>query len=283
MSSKKTATNVQKAAVVESNAVEAPAPIETSKDFVTIASHMPQGIIFTDIPSKDGGTKTVEIPGCNSNIKQTGGILLGVGQSVAIQLPKEDWENIKRLHGRERAFQSYNGFPPCLMEITDPKSIHSNADVKSQRHGLTPEEAEMAIYDFSASEWRSRFIHFQDETKYPDELIENAYDLAVEFFPNTENSPYPYDPARGVYTRQRLIDYAVCHLLLLQDQPANQVGRLSSASEGSVSTSFDLPKANSVAGEYWLQTKCGQQVWLLLQPYILGGRIYIQSKYHPWC
>ena len=105
----------------------------------------------------------------------------------------------------------------------------------------------------------------------------------MEFFPNTENSPYPYDPARGVYTRQRLIDYAVCHLLLLQDQPANQVGRLSSASEGSVSTSFDLPKANSVAGEYWLQTKCGQQVWLLLQPYILGGRIYIQSKYHPWC
>ena len=129
----------------------------------------------------------------------------------------------------------------------------------------------------------SLFIHFQDETKYPDELIENAYDLAVEFFSNTENSPYPYDPARGVYTRQRLIDYAVCHLLLLQDQPANQVGRLSSASEGSVSTSFDLPKANSVAGEYWLQTKCGQQVWLLLQPYILGGRIYIQSKYHPWC
>ena len=43
----------------------------------------------------------------------------------------------------------------------------------------------MAIYDFSASEWRSRFIHFQDDTKYPDELIENAYDLAVEFFPNT--------------------------------------------------------------------------------------------------
>lgn len=138
MSSKKTAANVQKAAVVESNAVEAPAPIETSKDYVTIASHMPQGIIFTDIPSKDGGTKTIEIPGCNSNIKQTGGILLGVGQSVAIQLPKEDWENIKRLHGRERAFQSYNGFPPCLMEITDPKSIHSNGDVKSQRHGLEP-------------------------------------------------------------------------------------------------------------------------------------------------
>ena len=69
MSSKKIATNVQKAAVVESNAVEAPAPIETSKDFVTIASHMPQGIIFTDIPSKDGGTKTVEIP---SYLKRTG-------------------------------------------------------------------------------------------------------------------------------------------------------------------------------------------------------------------
>jgi hypothetical protein len=24
------------------------------------------------------------------------------------------------------------------MEITDPKSIHSNGDVKSQRHGLEP-------------------------------------------------------------------------------------------------------------------------------------------------
>ncbi|MGJ1042649.1 DUF4054 domain-containing protein [Staphylococcus epidermidis] len=65
--------------------------------------------------------------------------------------------------------------------------------------------------------------------------------------------------------------------------PIDQVGRVASASQGSVSTSFDLPKSgNSAAAEFWNRTNCGMQVWLMLAPYRLGGRIYLSNHSHPW-
>ena len=99
-----------------------------------MAVHLPHGIMFDDVPVKGGGTKTVIFPGINDGE----GILLGVGQSVAVKIEKEDWENIIRMHGKERAFNSYNGMPPCIMLIDDPKAIHNSRDVKEQKHGLEP-------------------------------------------------------------------------------------------------------------------------------------------------
>ena len=132
------------------------------------------------------------------------------------------------------------------------------------------------------SDFRAEFPAFADDTKYPDTTITLAYNVVVSFFQNTDSSVFPYDPKNGDYTRKRLIDFGVCHLLTLNDQPMDQPGRIASASEGSVSTSFDLMKANSTVGDWWAQTKCGRLVWVLLAPFIYGGRIYVQSKFHPW-
>ena len=128
--------------VVESNTHETKVKIKEDSDLVTLSCHLPHGMLFTDIPAKDGGTKTIEIPGLNSDLTRTGGVLLDAGMSVAVQIPKEDWDNLVRLHGRERAFLSYNGLPPCIMVINDPKAIHNNADVKHQKHGLEPVKPE---------------------------------------------------------------------------------------------------------------------------------------------
>lgn len=140
----------------------------------------------------------------------------------------------------------------------------------------------MAVYEFKVSTFRSEFPAFADDVKYPDGEITSAYDVVVSFFDNTDSSVFPYDPEHGEYTRKRLIDFAVCHLLTLNDQPLDQPGRIASASEGSVSTSFDLMKTNSVTGDWWAQTRCGRLVWLLLAPFIYGGRIYVRNKFHPW-
>lgn len=128
----------QKLNVVEANTNEIKAQIKDDAGLVTVSCHLPHGLIFDDVPAKDGGTKSVEFPGLNSDLTRTGGILLDAGMSVAVQIPKEDWENIVRMHGRERAFLSYNGLPPCLMVIDDPKAIHNNPDVKLQKHGMEP-------------------------------------------------------------------------------------------------------------------------------------------------
>lgn len=140
----------------------------------------------------------------------------------------------------------------------------------------------MAVYEFKVSDFRAEFPAFADDTKYPDTTITQAYNVVVSFFQNTDSSVFPYDPENGDYTRKRLIDFGVCHLLTLDDQPMDQPGRIASASEGSVSTSFDLMKANSTVGDWWAQTKCGRLVWVLLAPFIYGVRIYVQSKFHPW-
>ena len=99
---------------------------QNSSTQVTVAVHLPHGIMFDDVPVKGGGTKTVIFPGINDGE----GILLGVGQSVAVKIEKEDWENIIRMHGKERAFNSYNGMPPCIMLIDDPKAFTTAATLR---------------------------------------------------------------------------------------------------------------------------------------------------------
>ena len=140
----------------------------------------------------------------------------------------------------------------------------------------------MTVYEFKISDFRSEYPKFDDDQKYPDDVISTAYNIIAELFHNDDSSIYPYNPAQGIYLRKRLIDLGVCHVLSLQSLPDGQTGRVASASQGSVSTSFDLIKTNSMTGDWWMQTKCGQMVWLLLLPYIRGSRIYAGSKYHPW-
>ena len=55
---------------------------------------------FDQIPDGNGGTKTIIIPGINDHLRgnAVGGILLGVGNSIAVTLSASDWETSLRQH-----------------------------------------------------------------------------------------------------------------------------------------------------------------------------------------
>lgn len=78
------------------------------------------------------------------------------------------------------------------------------------------------------------------------------------------------NPVRNVAQRQILLGLLTAHIATLQAPLNGQaspatVGRVSSATEGSVSVSFDLP---SMPGAEWFGlTKWGQLAWQAMAPY----------------
>lgn len=139
---------------------------------------------------------------------------------------------------------------------------------------------------FNESEFLARFPHLAialNEGKLTQTYIIETYNGVAQWLGSTDStSMYPYDPAQNIYTRKNLLYLATCHLLSLGLWSAGQPGRVASASQGSVSTSFDLLHTNSLVGQWWLQTPCGAQYWIQSAPYRKGGRIYIPSDYHPY-
>ena len=143
----------------------------------------------------------------------------------------------------------------------------------------------MAVVEFDIEEFRTQFPKFSDETKYSDEYLEGVFEQAVVIVGNDDaTSLAPYDPPK-VLLRKTLLYLATCHLATLDDNPDGVPGRVASASQGSVSTSFDLMRSNSNswASQWWAQTQCGARFWLLTARFRTGGRIYPgPSNYHPW-
>lgn len=83
----------------------------------------------------------------------------------------------------------------------------------------------------------------------------------------------PGSIVRDVTTRALLINYIIAHVLQLSGvltaggagSTAGQVGRLSSATEGSVTVSLDMP--GSVSGAWWMQTAYGAAYWAATAQY----------------
>lgn len=94
-------------------------------------------------------------------------------------------------------------------------------------------------------------------------------------------APFDPDATPPVLERKVLLYYALCHMATLSTR-GDQPGRVASASEGSVSSSFDLIKSNSQSAQWWNQTPCGSTYWMMTGKYRLGGRLYVSDNYHPW-
>lgn len=141
----------------------------------------------------------------------------------------------------------------------------------------------MANVTFNIEEFRSMYPQFSSD-KISDDVLNALYLVAVDIVGDTdENSFAPYDPENGIKERKILLYTATCHLATMHLWPDGQSGRIASASEGSVSTSFDLIKPNGgYTAQYWTQTKCGQLFWLIFQKYTKGGRFYAMKHVHPW-
>lgn len=136
----------------------------------------------------------------------------------------------------------------------------------------------MAVVIFDPEEWLTAYPQFQG--KLTPAQLQQAFRVACLILDNTDASPVPYDPARGIETRKVLLWMLVCHLATLALRPVGQPGALSSASEGSVSTSFQVPRSPN--GEWYMQTTCGQAYWQAIRRFTVGGRYYDVKHFHPW-
>lgn len=132
-------------------------------------------------------------------------------------------------------------------------------------------------------EFRQWFPGLTEEV-ISDTLLEILWSQVCSLIGNTDATSFaPYDPEATppVIERKVLLYYALCHLATLSTR-GDQSGRVASASEGSVSTSFDLIKSESQTAQWWNQTPCGSTYWTMTAKYRRGGRIYVSSDYHPW-
>lgn len=143
----------------------------------------------------------------------------------------------------------------------------------------------MSAVAFDYDEFLARFPHIAEAVtaeKLTEERITAAYESVADWLGADDSSMYPYDPAHQIFTRKSLLYLATCHVITLSLWSPGQAGRVASASQGSISTSFDLLKANSLIASWWLQTPCGSQYWIMSATYRKGGRVYIKANYHPY-
>ena len=99
---------------------------------------------FDDLPDGKGGVKTVVLPGLDDGLRgQPSGILTADGNAVFFQLPREDWETIKKMHGQEQMFLPWHGNPPLVAEIESVNAAKSGAykdDIEATDTGLAPQD-----------------------------------------------------------------------------------------------------------------------------------------------
>lgn len=136
------------------------------------------------------------------------------------------------------------------------------------------------VVTFNAAEFRLKFPKFTTAIISDDEL-QNAFDIACLIVDNTDASPIPYDPDKGIMTRKTLLYLLVCHLATMALWPLGQNGPIASASQGSVSTSFSLPQSG-ISAAWFNQTPCGQTFWQISAPFRMGLISGKTRHFHPW-
>ena len=137
----------------------------------------------------------------------------------------------------------------------------------------------MAIVQWDAEDWLECYPQFQG--LLTERQLKQAFDVACLMLDNTDASPVPYDPEKGIETRKVLLWMLICHLASLALRPYNQSGPMTNATEGSVSVGFQVPQ-QPLSGAYFNQTPCGASYWQAIRKWVVGGRYYDTCHYHPW-
>ena len=135
------------------------------------------------------------------------------------------------------------------------------------------------IVIFDPAEFRAGNPKLTPE-KVGDEQLQYFWEMAVTFINNTDSSPFPYDPAKGIRTRKIMLYLLVCHLATMSLWGDGQSGPLTSATEGSVSVGFQQVMMGNQA--WFSQTPCGRTLLMMLRPYALGGRLAAAPTFHPY-
>lgn len=140
MSAKKKEKKTTEVAVVGSTFTEEKAVEANSSDLIAIAVSLPYDLRFDDIPVKSGGTKSITLPNINSNQRGNRTPMLALaGNALCVMMPKEDWEALKAVHGREAVFTGVNGGMPCVYPVGDKAGfLAAESEIKEMRSGLDP-------------------------------------------------------------------------------------------------------------------------------------------------
>ena len=130
---------------------------------------------------------------------------------------------------------------------------------------------------FNYTAWVGMFPELDGVDEVP---ATNYFDLATMFVRNDGRGPVS-DPAK----LQNLLYLATAHVARILSNRTNGisttsgiepapplVGRIDSATEGSVSVTADMPNQPQSAA-WWQQTQYGAMVWMMLLPNRVGPRI----------
>ena len=143
MTSKKVATTT-KAHVVGATTDRSQAEALSGANVVTLRVSLRHPHKFDDLPDGRGGFKEVVLPGLDDHLRgKSSGILTAEGNAVFFQLPREDWETIKKMHGQEQMFLPWHGNPPLVAEIESVNAAKSGAykdDIEATDTGLAPQD-----------------------------------------------------------------------------------------------------------------------------------------------
>ena len=120
------------------------------------------------------------------------------------------------------------------------------------------------IVTFNEAAFLLRYPQFAVYAAANPGMLQMVFDEVTVLYIN--NTPRSY--IRDVATRSVLINLAIAHILQLggatavggAGSTAGQVGRVSSATEGSVSASLDMGSTSANAA-WWLQSQYGAEFW----------------------
>lgn len=102
-------------------------------DVVTLCVSLRNGHVFSDIPDGHGGHKKIHLAGLDDHLRGgKGGILTDKGNAVYQQMPRSAWEALYALHGKERMFNSWNGFPPCVFKVNSVSEAKKSKEIQDQ-------------------------------------------------------------------------------------------------------------------------------------------------------
>lgn len=127
----------------------------------------------------------------------------------------------------------------------------------------------MAIVVFDPSQFKTAFPEF---AAVPDARLTLLFNMATASLIDNTDASIVVD----VVQRASMLDLAVAHLLTLfgttvagtgNAGPSGVVGRLSSATEGSVSSSFEMNVPVSPGSAWWNQTQYGAMFWVMMAPF----------------
>lgn len=139
----------------------------------------------------------------------------------------------------------------------------------------------MAVFVFVPATFQQQFPEFSNQTAV---MLNNYFTMACGILDNTDNSRVCDVVQRGL-----LLSLLTAHCTLIfggenNEAPGQQVGRVSSATEGPVTVKLDMGE-NTQNKAWYEQTKYGAMYWRMSDGYRLGGNYVApprrKNKYIP--